>query len=116
LERVNNETSVWDPNLRAWVIPEVSADPSIHTDLTYDGHSHAPGPVPQSGDGDHLLGMYNRAGSLVIDFDQGINSAGLLVSIQDSDFNTNFDATIKANGRNGLATTGRSSALKRPVI
>jgi hypothetical protein len=106
--RVNNEVYVWDPNLNgvgAWVIPENSVDPAIHTDNTYDGHFNAPGPSPQPGDGTHLLDM-NGTGSYVITFNQGINAVGLLMSVQGSGFNTDFDATISAFGQSGslLAT------------
>lgn len=106
LARVNNEVYVWDSTHSAWIIPEFSMAPSLHTDITYDGHFGAPGPSAPNGDGAHLLEMYDGAGSYVISFDQGMSAAGLLVSVQGSGFNTNFDATIKAYDKNSnlLAT------------
>jgi hypothetical protein len=108
LTRVDNEVKVWDPQLNAWVVPESSSDPSIFTSYTYGGHFNAPGPAPLPGEGAHLLEMFNGntngfgTGSYVINFDQGISSAGLLVSIRGSGTNTDFDATINAFDKNGV--------------
>jgi hypothetical protein len=112
LTRVDNEVFVWDPHLNLWVIPESSGDPDIVTSYTYGGHFDAPGPSQQAGSGAHLLEMYNGndngfgTGSYVINFDKGISAAGLLVSVRGSEFNSNFEATIKAYDKNGgfLAT------------
>jgi hypothetical protein len=115
LARVNNEEFVWDPNLNRWVVPESSHDPGIFTSFTYAGHFDAPGApagIPQTGDGAHLLEMFNGnngpfgTGSYVINFDKGISAAGLLVSVRGSGTNTDFEATMTAFDKNGefLAT------------
>jgi hypothetical protein len=89
----------------AWVIAN-TASGALKADFTYAGHFYAPGigPPPQAGNGAHLLEMYNNhvfgTGSYVITFDKPIQAAGLLVSVQGSEANTAFDATIKAYDRN----------------
>jgi hypothetical protein len=100
LRRVDNEVFVWDPNIGAWVTPEGSGDSNIHADNTYDGHFNAPGSSAQTGDGAHLLDM-NGAGSYMLTFNRGINSAGLLLSSESAAFDSNFDATIQAYGQAG---------------
>ena len=101
LLRLNNEVLVW--NGSSWQPPQFlpTSDPS-HADFTTDGHFYAPGPAPQSGDGAHLLGINNGTGSMVINFGQGVTEAGLLLSVSDTGFNTNFDATIRAYDHNNV--------------
>jgi len=103
LTRANNEDFVFENG--AWVVAN-SAGGALKADFTFAGHFFAPGigPPPQTGDGAHLLEMYNNhvfgTGSYVITFDRGIHAAGLLVSVQGAEANTAFDATIKAYDRN----------------
>jgi len=96
LARIDNEAYLWDPSRNMWVVPQFSANPSIHTEMTFDGHFNAPSQAQNWGTGDRLLETYNGVGSDVITFSQGIYAAGLRLSTQSFGFNSNFDATIKA--------------------
>jgi hypothetical protein len=108
LARTDNEVFVFDNTRGIWVVA-TSALGSLNADLTYGGHFNAPGVSQPNVLGTNLLEMFNNSnfgtGSYVITFNPAVAAVGLLISVQGSAFNTNFDATITATDQNSNVST-----------
>lgn len=120
LARVDSSYMFSDPTTLSYNIQQFGFDP-LHM---YDpGHFNAPASNVANATTDHLVELYNGAGSIVITFDQGVTRAGLLLSTLGSSFNMDFRGTIEALdsrgvllGIYGINTTGVGGECLAPIV